>query len=83
MNSIISYKKTILEALSQINELSAENNLTLFVVDVNKKLIGTLTDGDIRRFLVNGGSLDSEIIVAMCKDYFCIFSLISAKIISR
>lgn len=31
------------------------------VVDENQKLLGTLTDGDIRRAILNGGSLDDPI----------------------
>ena len=27
-------------------------NRTLFVVDKNRKLIGSITDGDVRRFLI-------------------------------
>jgi dTDP-glucose pyrophosphorylase len=36
-------------------------NQTLFVVDKNEKLIGTVTDGDIRRGLIKGLNLNSPI----------------------
>ena len=34
----------------------------LIILDTNKKLIGTLTDGDIRRSLVNGAKFNEGII---------------------
>lgn len=39
--------KSILELLTDLG-----SNLTLFVVNVDKKLIGVITDGDIRRGLL-------------------------------
>jgi dTDP-glucose pyrophosphorylase len=47
----------IKDALLQLNELNLDN--ILFVVDENNKLIGTLTDGDIRRGLIKGIGIDS------------------------
>ncbi|MFV8346781.1 nucleotidyltransferase family protein [Flavobacterium sp. ZB4P13] len=47
----------IKDALVQLNELNLDN--ILFVVDKNNKLIGTLTDGDIRRGLIKGIGIDS------------------------
>jgi dTDP-glucose pyrophosphorylase len=35
------------------------------VVDVDNRLAGTLTDGDIRRHLLAGGSLDAQVVKAM------------------
>ncbi len=42
---------TIKDALTLLNELDL--HLTIFVVDNTGKLIGSLTDGDIRRGLIN------------------------------
>jgi dTDP-glucose pyrophosphorylase len=47
------------EALLKLNELT--HGAILFVVDVDKKLIGALTDGDIRRGLLKGFTIDSII----------------------
>jgi dTDP-glucose pyrophosphorylase len=47
----------IKDALLQLNELNLDN--ILFVVDENNKLIGSLTDGDIRRGLIKGIGIDS------------------------
>ncbi len=49
----------IKEALIVLEELSQD--AILFVVDENDKLIGALTDGDIRRGLIKGIGIDHEI----------------------
>lgn len=49
----------IKEALLQLNELSLD--AILFVVDANDELIGALTDGDVRRGLIKGFSIDSYV----------------------
>jgi len=46
-------------ALLLLNELSQD--AILFVVDVDDKLIGALTDGDVRRGLLKGFTIDSAI----------------------
>lgn len=45
------------QALLQFNELSPD--AILFVVDADDKLIGALTDGDVRRGLLKGFTIDS------------------------
>jgi dTDP-glucose pyrophosphorylase len=50
---------TIKQALRILNELSQD--AILFVVDKNEKLIGSLTDGDVRRGLLNNFTLDTLI----------------------
>lgn len=50
---------TIKEALLKLNELSQD--AILFMVDNHEKLIGALTDGDIRRGLLKGFTIDSII----------------------
>lgn len=47
------------EALLLLNELSQD--AILFVVDTDDKLIGALTDGDVRRGLLKGFTIDSVI----------------------
>lgn len=59
MENILGKGATVLDALKKLNSLSKDSALTLFIVDEEGKLCGTLTDGDIRRSLVNGSSLDS------------------------
>jgi len=49
----------IKHALIQLDELSTDS--ILFVVDNDQRLIGSLTDGDVRRGLINGVSLENRI----------------------
>lgn len=65
--NIINSNATIKEALQQLNDLGV--NLTLFVVDENKVLLGVLTDGDIRRALLSGTSIDLPATVAMQRNF--------------
>jgi dTDP-glucose pyrophosphorylase len=50
---------TVKQALSMLNELSQD--AILFVVDNRERLIGSLTDGDVRRGLLNNFTIDSKI----------------------
>ena len=58
-NHIISKEKTLLEALSLINTLYPDP-LVLFVVDDEGRMLGTLTDGDSRRALIGGASINDK-----------------------
>ena len=58
---------TIIEALKKLNELPLL--LILFVVDNKNKVTGTLTDGDIRRALINGAELKDNISKIVFKDF--------------
>jgi dTDP-glucose pyrophosphorylase len=59
------YQKTLLSPNATIRQsLAIIDNGAMkigIVVDENKKLLGTLTDGDIRRAILNGGGLDDSI----------------------
>jgi len=48
-----------------MHKLSKNSKRILFVVSEQNELLGTLTDGDIRRALVYGASLDSSVEVAV------------------
>ena len=56
---IINQSSTLLDALKQINTLSG-GPLVLFVVDDDNKMVGTLTDGDSRRALIKGASVNDK-----------------------
>ena len=58
-NHLISQDITLLEALSRINTLSPEP-LVLFVVDKENRMVGTITDGDSRRALIAGASVNDK-----------------------
>lgn len=59
---------TLLDALSCINELAPEP-LVLFVVDENGQMVGTLTDGDSRRALIAGASVDDNVSKVMHRNF--------------
>ena len=71
MNTIekhtIDVSSTIKEALVRLNQLS-DDVLTLFVME-EKKLVGTVTDGDIRRALIKDISLDVCITQIMHRNF--------------
>ncbi len=56
---LIQSETNVKQALFRLNELSQD--AILFVVDKKNKLLGSLTDGDVRRGLMNGFSLDDSI----------------------
>lgn len=59
INYTINKKSSCLDAL-KILDLE-KSNQTLFVLDDDERLIGTVTDGDIRRGLIKGLSIDTQI----------------------
>lgn len=67
-NHIISKDNTLLEALSHINDLAPEP-LVLFVVDEEQRMVGTLTDGDSRRALIAGASVNDKAEQVMHRDF--------------
>ncbi len=56
---LIRYNQNLLEALEKLNCLS--DQLTLMVINEQQQLVGTLTDGDIRRGLLNGKSIYQKV----------------------
>lgn len=67
--TIIRSNKTILDALKQIDSISNKGTRTLFVVDDNDKVIGSLSDGDCRRALIKEKNLDALLTSAMNKNF--------------
>lgn len=60
----ISCDSTLIDALGKLNALSG-SNMTLLVIDDGLRMCGTLTDGDVRRALLRGVSLESSVKEAM------------------
>lgn len=58
MKNIIKFNSKIFEALKCMNRTGSK---TLFVIDSKKKYLGTITDGDIRRYFVNNKNLNINI----------------------
>tara|TARA_B100000508_G_scaffold141091_1_gene146346 strand:+ start:82746 stop:83795 length:1050 start_codon:yes stop_codon:yes gene_type:complete len=70
---MIDYKKhfispdtSVREVLKTLNTLAP--HIICFVVDEHDTLLGSVTDGDIRRGLINGKELDDQIIELVQKD---------------
>ena len=49
---LIHKNKNLVEGLQRLNELRNLSRLILFVVDDNEKVVGSVTDGDIRRSII-------------------------------
>lgn len=58
---LIGKNKTIFDALKRLNKINDISRLILFVVDENQRIIGSLTDGDIRRSLIIDADINKKI----------------------
>ena len=67
-NHLIYKNISLLEALSCINTVAPEP-LVLFVIDEEKRMVGTLTDGDSRRALIAGASVSDKVEKIMHRDF--------------
>ncbi|WP_299123955.1 nucleotidyltransferase family protein [uncultured Winogradskyella sp.] len=63
---IIHTKTTIKEALVELDKSLGK---ALFIVDKNNKVLGSLSDGDIRRALINGHSIEEPAIDIAHKNF--------------
>lgn len=70
---VIKDDATIRQALIALNNLSSDI-LTLFVVNTKEEMVGTLTDGDIRRKLIDGYTLENVVSDAMNRHFYYIES---------
>lgn len=61
MDFTISKEATVLDVLKRIDKLSITNTKLVFVLDENEKVIGSVSDGDCRRGLINGKVLTSSV----------------------
>ena len=59
---------SLLDALKQINSFKNEP-LVLFVLDEKQRMVGTLTDGDSRRALIGGASINDSIEKVMHRNF--------------
>lgn len=67
-NHFISQNLSLLEALSQINTLWPDP-LVLFVLDEDGRMVGTLTDGDSRRAIIGGHSVNDKVEKIMQRNF--------------
>ena len=83
-NHLISKNITLLDALAKINALAPEP-LVLFVIDEDERMVGTLTDGDSRRALIAGSSVNDKVEKIMHKkfNYMKVEDITNVKEIKR
>ncbi len=77
---LIDKNKTVIQAMRQLDETAKK---ILFVIDRNNKLIGSLSDGDVRRWILKGGKLDATIDVACFKGTYYVLQGYSIDEVSR
>ncbi len=70
---LINTDSTVRSALETLNSISGLS-MTLFAVDEDRRLSGTVTGGDIRRALLRGVSLESPVTEAMNTSFTAIAS---------
>ncbi len=66
-NNLIYIDQPLTQAMQQLNRVP--EGLTLFVRDYNDKVMGTLTDGDIRRGLLAGKQIGEPVSAFMHKNF--------------
>jgi dTDP-glucose pyrophosphorylase len=66
-NHVVNHNEKALNVLNQLNSLT--DLMTLLVADDNEKVIGTISDGDIRRGIINGHSIDQKISLFINKKF--------------
>lgn len=71
---IIPQTATVLDAIRMLNDISADLSLTLFVIDPEQegRMVGTVTDGDVRRAISKGCGLECSIAEAMNRNFTAI-----------
>jgi len=81
-SNIINYKSSVKEVLERI-EIIKSSSKSLFVVNDNLQIQGTVTDGDIRRGFIAGHTIDDELEKFINKDFISIRNIDSPKIINE
>lgn len=66
---IVNQNEVARHALGVLDKLPESVSRTLFVVDDKNQIVGSITDGDIRRGLLNGAEISQEIKVFMNIDF--------------
>ena len=66
---LLSFNSDLKSAVKNLQKSSLQ---IILVVDKNKKLLGTITDGDIRRGLLKGFNLSTPVTKVLRKNFFSI-----------
>lgn len=67
---------SLADTMRRINLMSKR---ILFLIDEEDKIVGTLTDGDIRRYILQGGKIDDRCVLAANRAPIVARSIIEAK----
>jgi dTDP-glucose pyrophosphorylase len=67
--NVIACQSSVKAALEQLSHAGSRHSLTLFVIDGKNKVVGSLTDGDVRRGLLNGVSLEDPVEKIMFRNF--------------
>lgn len=62
-------RATVIEVLDTLNEQSSELTLTAFVINQANQVIGSITDGDVRRAILAERTLDLPVTRVMRRDF--------------
>lgn len=73
---------TIKDALVALNALS-HDTLVLFVMDRQERMVGTLTDGDIRRYLIANGEISDAVDKVMNRQFHFVDTLSNLSLIKK
>lgn len=79
---IIRQSAPIREALNMLNAVHSQS-MTLFVLDDDDHMVGSLTDGDIRRALITGANVDDKVLKAMHSGFSYLKSREDVNLIKR
>ena len=66
----ISSNSTVFETIKSLDALSGTVAMVLFVLDGNDNIVGSVTDGDVRRGLIKGVSLNDNVEKVMTKSFY-------------
>lgn len=69
---------SIIDALKLLNELHTVS-MTLFVIDKDNRMIGTLTDGDVRRSLIKGVNPESSVLEVMNREFQFVSDIVNIQ----
>lgn len=70
---IIREDTSVREALVALNKVSGEAQ-SLFVVDGNGRMVGSLSDGDIRRGIIAGADMEDSVETVMHRDFAFLYA---------
>ncbi len=65
-NYILNFNSTIKESL---NKLNLAKSKAIYIEDNEKRIVGSLSDGDIRRWIINDGKLDVSVYNICNRDF--------------